>query len=49
MFYIQILRSMLHGVLPFSLTSLTELCSFWYSLKNLFPLHKLEDKVVPNH
>ena len=47
--YMQILRSMLRGVLPFSLTSLTESCSFWCSLKNLFPLLKLEDKVVPNH
>ena len=32
--------------LPFSLVSLTELCSFWYGLKDLFTLHKLADKVV---
>ena len=38
--------SMLHGVLPFSPVSLTELCSFWYGLKDLFTLHKLADKVV---
>ena len=25
---------------------LTELCSFWYGLKDLFTLHKLADKVV---
>ena len=28
------------------LLSLTELCSFWYGLKDLFTLHKLVDKVV---
>ena len=27
-----IFRSMLHGFLPFSLVSLTELCSFWYGV-----------------
>ena len=32
--------------LPFSLVSLTELCSFWYGLKDLFTLHKSADKVV---
>ena len=26
--------------------SLTELCSFWYGLKNLFTLHKVAKKVV---
>ena len=26
--------------LPFSLASLTEMCSFWHHLKHLFPLHK---------
>ena len=41
-----IYRSNLHGFLPFSPVSLTELCSFWYGLKDLFTLHKLEDKVV---
>ena len=44
--FMQIFRSMLHGFLPLSLVSLTELCSFWYGLKDLFTLHKLEDKVV---
>ena len=37
--------AMEHGFLPFSLVSLTELCSFWYGLKDLFTLHKLADKV----
>ena len=32
--------------LPFSLVSLTELCSFWYGLKDLFTLHTLADKVI---
>ena len=32
--------------LPFSPVSLTELCSFWYGLKDLFTLHKLAGKVV---
>ena len=31
--------------LPFSPVSLTELCSFWYGLKDFFTLHKLADKV----
>ena len=35
--------------LPFSLVSLTELCSFWYGLKDPFTLHKLVDKVVLDH
>ena len=37
---------MLHGFLPFSTVSLTELCLFWNGLKDLFTLHKLVDKVV---
>ena len=37
----EIFRSMLHGFLPLSPVSLTELCSFWYGLKDLFTLHKL--------
>ena len=41
-----IFGSMLHGFLPFSPGSLTELCSFWYDLKDLFTLHSLADKVV---
>ena len=36
----EIYRSTLHGFLPFSPVSLTELCSFWYGLKDLFTLHK---------
>ena len=31
--------------LPLSPVSLTELCSLWYGLKDLFILHKLADKV----
>ena len=42
-------RSVLHGFLPFSLVSLTELCSLWYGLKDLFTLHKLLDKVFLDH
>ena len=34
---------------PFSPVSLTESCSFWYGLKDLFTLHKLADKVVLGH
>ena len=37
------------GLLPFSPVSLTELCSFWYGLKDVFTLHKLGDKVVLDH
>ena len=43
--FIEIYRSILHGFLPFSPVSLTELCSFWYGLKDLFTLHKLADRV----
>ena len=35
--------------LPFSPVSLTELCSFWYGLKDLFTLHTLADKIVLDH
>ena len=35
--------------LPFSPVSLTELCSFWYGLKDLFTLHALADKVALVH
>ena len=31
--------------LPFSVVSLTELCSFQYGLKDLFTLHKSVEKV----
>ena len=41
--FMEIYRSILHGFLPFSPVSLTELCSFWYGLKDLFTLHKLAD------
>ena len=30
----------------FSPASMTESCSFWYGLKDLFTLHKLADKIV---
>ena len=40
-------KSMLDVFLPFYLVStLTESCSFWLGLKDLVPLHKLDDKVV---
>ena len=32
--------------LPFSPVSLTELCPFWYGLKDLFTLHKLAEKLA---
>ena len=44
--FMKFLWSTLQGFLPFSPVSLTELCSFWYGLKDLFTLHKLADKVV---
>ena len=44
--FMEIFRSMLHGFLPFSTVSLTELCLFWNGLKDLFTLHKLVDKNV---
>ena len=31
--------------LPFSPVSLTELCSFWHGLKDLFTLHKSVEKL----
>ena len=37
---------MSRGFLLLSLVSLTELCSFWYGLKDLLTLHKLAKKVV---
>ena len=36
---------MSRGFLLVSPVSLTELCSFWYGLKDLFILHKLVKKV----
>ena len=44
--FMEIFRSMSHGFLLLSPVSLTELCSFWYGLKDLFTLHKLADKIV---
>ena len=44
--FMEIFRSMLHGFLPFSPVSLTELCLFWNGLKDLFTLRKLVDKFV---
>ena len=40
---------MLHGFLPSSPVSFTELCSLWYGLKDLFTLFTLADKVVLDH
>ena len=37
----EIFRSFSRGFLLLSPVSLTELCSFWYGLKDLFTLHKL--------
>ena len=44
--FVEIFRSMSRGFLLVSPVSLTELCSFWYGLKDLFTLHKLAKKVV---
>ena len=44
--FMEIFRSMSHGFFLLSPVSLTELCSFWYGLKDLFTLHKLANKVV---
>ena len=43
--FMEIFRSMSRGFLLLSPVSLTELCSFWYGLKDLFTLHKLAKKV----
>ena len=42
----EIFRSLSCGFLLLSPVSLTELCSFWYGLKDLFTLHKFAEKVV---
>ena len=47
--FMGVFGSMLHGFLPFSPVSLTELCSFRYDLKDLFTLHTLAHKVVLEH
>ena len=44
--FMDILSSMSHGFFLLSPVSLTELCSFWYGLKDLFTLHKLVNRVV---
>ena len=44
--FMEIFRSMSRGFFFFFLVSLTELCSFWYGLKDLFTVHKLAKKVV---
>ena len=44
--FMEIFSLMSHGFLFLSPVSLTDLCSFWYGLKDLFTVHKLEDKVV---
>ena len=44
--FMEIFRLMSHGFLFLSPVSLTDLCSFCYGLKDLFTVHKLEDKVV---
>ena len=41
----EILGSTLHGFLLFSLASLTESCLFLSGLKDLFPLHMMDNKV----
>ena len=46
--FMEIFRSMSHGFLLLSLVSLTELCSFWYGLKELFTMYKLANKVFLN-
>ena len=44
--FMEIFRSMSRGFLLVYPVFLTELCSFWYGLKDLFTLHKLVKKVV---
>ena len=44
--FMEIFRSMSRGFLLVSPVSLTELCSFWYGLKDVFTLHKLAKKVA---
>ena len=38
--FMEIFRSMSHGFLLLFLVSFSELCSFWYGLKDLFTLDK---------
>ena len=44
--FMEVFRSMSRGFLFLSPVSLTELCSFWYGLKDLLTPHKLAKKVV---
>ena len=44
--FIEIFRSMSRGFFLLFPVSLTESCSLWYGLKDLFTLHKLAKKVV---
>ena len=44
--FMQIFRSMSRGFLLLSPVSSTELCSFWYGLKDLFTLHTLAKNFV---
>ena len=41
----EIFRSKSRGFLLVSPVSVTELCSFWYGLKDLFTLHKSVEKL----
>ena len=47
--FMGIFRLMSRGFFPVSPVPLTELCSFWYGLKDLFTLQRLADKVVLDH
>ena len=47
--FMEIFRSMSRGFLLLFPVSLTELCSLWYGLRDLFTLHKLPKKVVLEH
>ena len=47
--FMEIFGSVVDVFLPFYPMSVSELCSFWYGLKDLFTLHKLADKVIRDH
>ena len=47
--FMEIFGSVVDVFLPFYQMSVSELCSFWYGLKDLFTLHKLADKVIRDH
>ena len=44
--FMEIFRSISCGFLLLSPVSLTELCSFWYGLKDLFTLHRWKKVVL---